>query len=74
MKEDGGTVTSVGTRIREARMKKGISQMELSRKTGIAQSEISRIEAGRRQVTDRNKQILADVLDEDILHLFFPKM
>lgn len=61
----------VGERIREARRRQGLSQVALANKLGIDQSEISRIESGERQVKDTNKQALADILDEDIMNLFF---
>ncbi|MBP3505985.1 MAG: helix-turn-helix transcriptional regulator [Lachnospiraceae bacterium] len=61
----------VGERIREARHRQGLSQAVLADKLGIDQSEISRIESGERQVKDTNKQALADILDENIMNLFF---
>ena len=61
----------VGERIREARHRQGLSQAVLADKLGFDQSEISRIESGERQVKDTNKQALADILDENIMNLFF---
>ncbi len=65
------TAASVGERIKRARQRQGLSQEELGNKLGVAQSEISRIESGERQVKDTNKQVLAKILNEDIMTLFF---
>lgn len=61
----------VGERIKEARMRQGLSQNDLAKKLGVHQSEISRIESGKRRVKDTNKQKLAEILNMGIMELFF---
>lgn len=61
----------VGERIREARLKQGLSQSDLAKRLGVYQSEISRIESGKRRVKDANKGKLADILEVSIMELFF---
>ena len=60
----------VGQAIAEVRMKKGISQRELSRKTGIMQAEISKIEQGKGNPTITTLQKISKSLDCPITMLF----
>ena len=55
-----------GESVRAARLKAGMSQVELSRRSGIGQKEISEIELGRINLTLRTMSRLADVLDGDV--------
>jgi transcriptional regulator with XRE-family HTH domain len=52
--------TSIGTLLRDARQRSGISQRSLARRAGTSQAAISRIERGLEQPTfERLSQILA---------------
>ena len=64
-------MATVGEKIKEARLKQGMTQLELAKKINSDQSEISRIETNRRKVKDTMKPLLASVLDEDLVNLFF---
>lgn len=64
-------MATVGEKIKEARLKQGMTQLELAKKISSDQSEISRIETDQRQVKDSMKPLLASVLDEDLMNLFF---
>lgn len=41
------TATLIGQRLREARKRRGLTQVEMARRTGIHQPNIARLEAGR---------------------------
>ena len=41
---------TIGSRIRVERIRKGVSQAELARRTGIAQANISKIESGKQDI------------------------
>lgn len=49
----------IGTNLREARAKRGLSQIELSEASGVSQKHISQIECGRRNLTALTMQNLA---------------
>ena len=55
-----------GESVRAARIKAGMSQVELSRRSGIGQKEISEIELGRINLTLKTMSRLANVLDGDV--------
>lgn len=48
------------------RLKRGLSQSELSRRTGVNQAEISRIERGSGNPTEKTLFRLADALGADL--------
>lgn len=54
-----------GTALRGARVKEGLTQVELSRRTGIPQRHISEIENGKRQVGRDRALKLARALNVD---------
>ena len=45
------------TRLREARLQRGLTQLRLAALTGIAPSDISSVETGRRRTLDRDASI-----------------
>lgn len=57
----------------EARIRKNMTQEELSKKTGIAQSEISKLENGTRNPSIRLLQRLAEGMDMVLNISFSPK-
>ena len=59
----------VGQAISEARMEKGLSQRELSKKTGIMQADISKIEQGKGNPTIITLQRISKSLDCPIAKL-----
>ncbi len=56
--------------LRIARVKRKISQWELSYKTRISQGRISLFERGFRQPTKEQAEKIADALQEDIKDIF----
>jgi transcriptional regulator with XRE-family HTH domain len=56
--------------LRIARVKRKISQWELSYKTKISQGRISLFESGFRQPTKEQAEKIADVLQVDIKEIF----
>jgi len=46
-----GTFRAVGMKIREARIRKGLSQKQLALRIGMKQPDISRIEEGKKNIT-----------------------
>ena len=59
----------VGQAISEARMEKGLSQRDLSKKTGIMQADISKIEQGKGNPTILTLQKISKSLDCPIAKL-----
>lgn len=53
----------IGTRIKELRERKGITQMQLAEKTGYSQSNIWRIENGKYSVGLDILAVIAEALD-----------
>ncbi len=56
--------------LRIARIKRKISQWELSYRTGISQGRISLFERGFRQPTKEQAEKIAEALQEDIKDIF----
>lgn len=50
-KKGGMPVLELGKRLKEIRLAKGLSAMELSQRSGVARSLISQLETGKRQST-----------------------
>ncbi len=72
---DGEKLNIIGERIKEAREKKGYSQTQLSEKMELmavytCRGSISRIENGRRAVTDIEIDAIAKILDVSLDYLF----
>ena len=59
--------------ILDARIKAGLTQIELSRKSGISQADISRLEKGTRNPSIELLKRLADALDSTLKIEFVPK-
>lgn len=60
---------SVGGRLREARIKRGLSQKQLGLQAGINQPDVSRIEGGKKNITLLTLARLFRVLGIDRLDL-----
>lgn len=56
------TPTHTPTRLREERIRRGLTQTRLSALTGIAQSDISSLETGRRHMTAGWRRRIAQAL------------
>lgn len=59
----GRAVSHIGTRIREARTKQGLSQVELAKLAGINQGFLSQIERGKQQPSPQTLSAVAVALD-----------
>ena len=59
--------------ILDARIKAGLTQIELSEKSGISQADISRLEKGTRNPSIALLKRLADALDSTLKIEFVPK-
>lgn len=62
---------AIGERLRDLRIKKRKTLMEVSRETGIGQTALSNYEAGARIPRDEAKIILAQYYRVPITKLFF---
>ena len=72
---DGEQLNIIGTKIKEAREKKGYSQKQLSEKLELmavytCRGSISRIENGKRAVTDIEIDAISKILDVSLDYLF----
>ena len=72
---DGEQLNIVGAKIKEARQKKGYSQKQLSEKLELmavytCRGSISRIENGKRAVTDIEIDAISKILDVSLNYLF----
>jgi ribosome-binding protein aMBF1 (putative translation factor) len=54
---------TLGLQFRDARVSRGLTQVELSEKSGVSQADISRIERGAGNPTESTLQRLAWVLE-----------
>lgn len=61
----------IGGMIRNARISKGLSQRELSKKLNIAQTTLSHYEVNRRDVPNHLLPRLCKILDKDANYFFF---
>jgi transcriptional regulator with XRE-family HTH domain len=61
-----------GVRVRELRVERGVSQLQLSATTGLAQPFISDVEQGRKNVSLVTLYVLAIALDVDPRELLRP--
>ena len=62
MEKDYEARKRIGERIRQLRMERGMSQIELAEKTGLVQPHIPRIEQGRYSVGFDTLQAIAKAL------------
>ena len=72
---DSENVNIIGSRIKEARIKAGMSQKQLSEKLDLmavytCRGSISRIENGRRAVTDIEIDAISKILNVSLDRLF----
>ncbi|MDY6324092.1 MAG: helix-turn-helix transcriptional regulator [Catonella sp.] len=63
----------VARKVKEARIRNGLSQIELANRTGIDQTVISGIECGKRNPSVKILQRLADGMNADIRIEFVSK-
>lgn len=59
-----------GNKVREERLKKGLSQEELAEKAGVHRTYVGMIERAEKNITLRNIQKVAEALDLPISNLF----
>lgn len=59
-----------GNKVREERLKKGLSQEELAEKAGVHRTYVGMIERAEKNITLRNIQKVAEALDLPISDLF----
>ncbi|MBO5089731.1 MAG: helix-turn-helix transcriptional regulator [Clostridia bacterium] len=72
---DGEQLNIIGAKVKEAREKKGYSQKQLSEKMELmavytCRGSISRIENGKRAVTDIEIDAISKILDVSLDYLF----
>jgi len=63
-------VAAVGSRLRELRTERGLTQAELARQIGIQQSDLSRMEKGEYRVSLDNLFKILGVFDLDLADFF----
>ncbi len=63
-------VAAIGTRLRELRRERGLTQAELARQIGIQQSDLSRMEKGEYRVSLDNLFKILGVFDLDLADFF----
>ncbi|HNQ90207.1 MAG TPA: helix-turn-helix transcriptional regulator [Verrucomicrobiota bacterium] len=61
---------AANTRLKAARVLKGLTQLQLAEKVGTREIEISRIETGRVRPDADRKQRIAEVLHKPAFELF----
>ena len=61
-----------GTRLREIRLKKGISQERLAELAGLHRTYVSSVERGERNISLENIDRLANALEEPMAKLMPP--
>jgi transcriptional regulator with XRE-family HTH domain len=69
MKKDADIAARFGLRVRELRKAKGLSQEAFAAACGLDRTYISGIERGRRNVSLRNIEVIADALGVSISEL-----
>jgi len=63
-------VAAIGSRLRELRKERGLTQAELARQIGIQQSDLSRMEKGEYRVSLDNLFKILSVFDLDLVDFF----
>jgi transcriptional regulator with XRE-family HTH domain len=66
-------VAAIGSRLRELRKERGLTQAELARQIGIQQSDLSRMEKGEYRVSLDNLFKILGVFDLDLADFFGEK-
>lgn len=61
----------IGERIRNLRIQKGLTQVELAEKLGVSRQAVNNYETGDAKPSDDLKKIISEVLESDIVGLFF---
>ncbi len=69
--EEEMLLMKIGTRIRELRKKKKLTQLELALRCKFEKARISRIETGKTNPTIKSLYIISQALEADITE-FFP--
>jgi transcriptional regulator with XRE-family HTH domain len=69
MKKDANIAARFGERVRELRKAKGLSQEAFAAACGLDRTYISGIERGRRNVSLRNIEVIANSLDISLSEL-----
>ena len=67
---DSLEVAAIGSRLRELRKERGLTQAELARQIGIQQSDLSRMEKGEYRVSLDNLFKILGVFDLDLADFF----
>lgn len=62
-KKEDSLSSTTAQRLRDARLEKGLSMWELSRRAGISQPQISLLERGKYQLKRKAGEKLAEALD-----------
>jgi len=70
MIEDEDKITGFGERLRQLRMQRGLSQVDLAKMAGVNSNHISRYERGDSKPTARYLKILADCLEVSTDYLY----
>lgn len=60
---DDGRMASLGTNLREAREKLGLTQEQVAERSGVHATEVSRIEAGKRDPQVSTLRRLAEAVE-----------
>lgn len=61
---------AIGTRIHEARLAAGLSQILLAEKTGVSRQQIQKYEYGEDRITAGRLKAMAEILDVPIMFFF----
>lgn len=65
-------ITAFGKRLKQLRLKKGLTQLDMELESGISRTEISRIENGTKNIEFLTLVKLAVALDIELQELFKP--
>lgn len=63
-------LTVVGDNIRQIRMAQGVSQNQLAFEAGVTREFINKVESGKNNISVKNLEKIADILEVDIKDLF----
>jgi transcriptional regulator with XRE-family HTH domain len=65
-------LTIVGDNIRQIRMAQGVSQNQLAFEAGVTREFVNKVESGKNNISIKNLEKIADILEVDIKDLFNP--
>jgi transcriptional regulator with XRE-family HTH domain len=63
-------LTIVGDNIRQIRMSQGVSQNQLAFEAGVTREFINKVESGKNNISIKNLEKIADILEVNIKDLF----